>query len=250
MMRSLIPLLACLISFPALAEGKLSMSTGFEYSSGDYGETIDTEIWMVPLALKYQNGPLTLRLSTSWLHVSGPGTVTPDGEPIVGSGTNSTEQGLGDLYATATWTLLDDSEYALGMDVGAKVKFATADEDKYLGTGENDYYVQAEIYKPLGNWYPSLKLGYSWRGDPEGYDYRNVWFFSVGTDYRLSKTYSVGGYYDWRQQVTSSGNEISELMLYFHTRLDDTNKLNVYVLTGFSDASPDWGGGLSFTHSF
>lgn len=249
-MRVPLFLAACLIPLAASAEGKLSVSTGFEYSTGTYGETIDTQIWMVPLALKYQNAPLTLRLSTSWLHVSGPGTVTPDGEPIVGSGQNTTEQGMGDLYATASWNLLDDRKYALGLDIGAKVKLATADEDKYLGTGENDFSLLAEIYKPIANWYPSLKLGYSWKGDPSGIDYRNVWYGSVGTDYRLSKTYSVGGYYDWRQKISSTGSTISELMVYFHTRLNDANKLNVYLLTGFSDASPDWGGGLSFAHSF
>ena len=250
MMRLLFLLASCLVSFSAMGEGKLSMSTGFEYSSGDYGEATDTETWVVPLALKYQNGPLTLRMSTSWLHVSGPGTVTPEGEPIVGSGTNTTEQGMGDLYTTVSWALLDDRDHVLGMDVGAKVKFATADEDKYLGTGETDYALFAEVFKPVGAWYPMFKLGYSWRGDPEAYDYRNVWFGSVGTNYRISKNYSLGAFYDWRQKLTASGNPISEAMVYFNTRLSDHNKLNMYMISGFSDASPDWAAGMSFTHSF
>lgn len=249
-MRLAVLVIACLFSFPALAEGKLSLTTGFEYSSGDYGDPIDTEIWVVPLSLKYQNGPFTARVSTSWLHVSGPGTVTPEGEPIIGSGKNKTEQGMGDVYATLSWNLLDERDYPVGLEAGTKVKFATADADKYLGTGENDYALQAEIFKPVGNWYPSIKLGYNWKGDPQGIDYRNVWYGSVGTDYRLTKKYSVGGYYDWRQKLSASGSAVSEAMLYFHTRIDDSNKLNVYLLTGFSDASPNWGGGLSYTHSF
>lgn len=237
-------------SLSYLADGKLNLFTGFEYSSGDYGEKIDTQIWTVPLTLKYRNGPLTAKLSTSWLHVTGPGTVTPEGDPIPGSGKKTTEQGMGDVYATLAWNLLDERDHVMGMDVGAKVKFGTADEDKYLGTGENDYALQAEVFKPVGAWYPSIKLGYNWKGDPSGIDYRNVWYGSVGTDYRLSKTYSVGGYYDWRQKLTSGGNQIKELMVYFHTHINDSNKLNVYMLTGFTDSSPDWAAGLSLNHRF
>lgn len=249
-MRSTLLLAACLISATASAEGKLTMSTGFEYSSGDYGSAADTEIWMVPLSLKYQSGSMTLRAATSWLHITGPGGVTPEGEPVSGGGASTTEQGMGDVTASVAWNLLDERKYALGLDLGAKIKFGTADEKKSLGTGENDYALYAEVFKPLGAWYPSFKLGYNWKGDPSGIDYRNVWYGSLGTGYRLSKTYSLGAFYDWRQKLTAGGNPVSETMVYFNTRLNDHNKLNVYLISGFSDASPDWGAGMSFTHTF
>jgi hypothetical protein len=193
---------------------------------------------------------LTLRLGTSWLRVTGPGGVTPEGEPIGGAGAHTTEQGMGDITTSLTWNLLDERKYALGLDVGAKVKFGTADEKKSLGTGENDYALQAEIFKPIDAWNPFFKLGYNWKGDPSGIDYHNVWYGSVGTDYRLSKTFSMGAYYDWRQKLTATGDPISETTLYFNTRINDSNKLNFYLIKGFSDASPDWGAGLALSHAF
>lgn len=239
-----------LISVAANADEKLTLSTGVEYSSGDYGATTDTEIWMVPLSLKYQNGRMTMRLATSWLQITGPGGVTPEGEPLPGGGTSNTEQGMGDVTTSLAWNLLSEQKNALGLDVGTKVKFGTADEKKSLGTGENDYALYIEAFKPLGAWYPFFKLGYNWKGDPKGIDYRNVWYGSMGTNYRLSKTYSVGGFYDWRQKVSSTGSTVSEAMVYLNTRLNEHNKLNVYVITGFSDASPDWAAGLSLSHAF
>lgn len=249
-MRLPILLAACLIPLTVCAEGKLSLSTGFEYSSGDYGAATDTEIWMVPLSLKYQNGPMTLRTATSWLHIRGPGGVTPEGEPIGGAGTRTTEEGMGDVTASLAWNLLDERKHMLGLDAGAKVKFGTADEKKSLGTGENDYALYAEVFKPLGAWYPFFKLGHNWKGDPSGIDYRNVWYGSLGADYRLSKRHSTGVFYDWRQKLTATGNPVSEAMVYFNTKFNDHNKLNVYMIGGFSDASPDWGAGMSYTHSF
>lgn len=249
-MRHLVLLFACLLPLSASAEGKLSLNTGFEYSSGDYGAASDTDIWMVPVSLKYQNAPFTLRVSTSWLRITGPGGVTPEGDPIPGGGTNTTEQGMGDVITSLTWNLLDERKAAIGLDVGGKIKFGTADEKKSLGTGENDYSLQAEVFKPIGDWYPTLKLGHTWKGDPAGIDYHNVWFGSAGTSYRLSKTNSIGLFYDWRQKLTPAGNELSEAMVYFNTRLSEHNRLNVYAIAGFSDASPDWGLGLSFGHSF
>jgi predicted porin len=249
-MRLLALLTACFIPLSASAEGKLSLNTGFEYSNGDYGAASETEIWMVPIGLKYQNGPMALRLSTAWLRISGPGGITPDGEPIAGGGVNTTEQGMGDVSTSLTWNLLDESKHPFGLDAAAKVKFGTADEKKYLGTGENDYSLQAEVFKPIGSWFPSIKVGHSWKGDPSGIDYRNVWYGSVGADYRLSKTYSVGAYYDRRQKLTANGQPVSEAMAYLNSRLNEHSRLNLYVIGGFSDASPDWGAGASLSHNF
>lgn len=249
-MRAFIFLAISLLPLYAAAEGKLTLTAGLEYSSGDYGASSDTDIWSLPIGLKYQTGPLALRIGTSWLRISGPGGVTPEGEPIGNEGARTTEQGMGDVVTSLTWNLLDERKYALGMDVGAKVKFGTADEKKYLGTGKNDYSLHVEVYKPVENWFPFFKLGYNLKGDPSGIEYRNVWFGSLGTNYRLSKTYSVGTYYNWRQKLTATGNPISEATVYFNTRIDDSNKLNVYLISGFSDASPDWGLGLSWSHGF
>ncbi len=232
------------------ADGKLTLNAGLDYSSGKYGDTSSTDIWALPISLKYKTDAFSLRVSSSWLRVTGPGTVTPDGEPVGAGGARTTESGPGDITATLTLPLIDDSAHPIGLDVAGKIKFGTADAAKFLGTGKNDYALQASFFKTLAAFTPYLDVGYKWKGDPAGIDYRNVGFGSLGADYRFSKRYSAGAGYDWRQKLTASGSAVSEAMLYFNTRLDDANKLNLYAVSGFSDASPDWGLGFTLSHGF
>lgn len=232
------------------ADGKLSVNLGLDYSSGNYGGATRTETWALPVSLKYRTDVWNIRLSTAWLHVRGAGTVTPDGDPLNSTGSVSTTEGMGDVSASLTYTLLDERSHWTGLDIGGKVKFGTADETRALGTGENDYTMHAELFKPVGNWMPFLRLGYKWKGDPAGIDYRNVWLGSTGTHYRVTPTVSIGGSYDWQQAVSQTGHPVSEAMLYLSYRLTPASKLNLYAVGGFSDASPDWGSGVMLTHRY
>ncbi|MBT9540740.1 hypothetical protein [Thiobacillus sp.] len=233
------------------AEGKFSVNLGLDYSSGNYGSQTITETWAMPLSLKYRTDNWNLRLSTAWLRVEGDGSVTPEGDPLNASGSPSTTtEGMGDISARATYSLLDERSNWAGVELSGKIKFGTASEAKALGTGKNDYSLQAGIFKPIDNWMPFLDVGYKWKGDPNGIEYRNVWLGSVGTDYRITPTLSFGGSYDWQQAVTASSSPISEAMLYLNFHLNADQRLNLYAVGGFSEASPDWGSGLIFTYRY
>lgn len=231
-------------------EGKLSVNLGLDYSSGNYGSQTRTETWALPLSLKYRKDAWSLRVSTAWLRVQGAGNVTPDGDPLNTTGNVSTTEGMGDVSASLTYNLIDERSHWAGLDIGGKIKFGTADASKSLGTGKNDYTLHAELFKSLDNWAPFLRLGYKWKGDPASIEYHNVWLGSVGTNYRMTPTVSFGGSYDWQQAVTATSSPTSEAMLYLNVRLNAANKLNLYAVGGFSDASPDWGSGFIFTHNF
>ena len=59
--------------------GEFSAGAGFDYSSGKYGGTDRTTITNVPMHAKYESGPLTLKISTSWITISGTGVIIPSG---------------------------------------------------------------------------------------------------------------------------------------------------------------------------
>lgn len=250
----LIALLCTLLaaSFPpAQADaGKLTVNLGLDYSSGHYGSQTRTETWALPLSLKYRTDAWSMRFSTAWLRVKGAGNVTPEGDPLNASGSPSTSEGWGDISVSAAYNLVDERTAWAGLDISGKIKFGTASESKFLGTGKNDYTLQAELFKPLGAWTPFLSLGYKWKGDPETIEYRNVWLGSIGTDYRVTPSLSFGGSYDWQQAVTPTNDPISEALLYLNFRLSAASRLNLYAVGGFSNASPDWGSGLTFSHRF
>lgn len=231
------------------ADGMLSLSTGLDYSVGDYGDTQDTETWFLPVNLKYRSGRYTFKLGTSHIWVKGPQNVTPEGDPLPG-GVTRTVQGAGDVTTSMVANVLDENKAWLDLDLTGKIKFGTADVSKALGTGENDYSLQASFYKTLGSWGPYLDLGYRWKGDPAGVNYRNVWYGALGASYRINRIWSAGADYSWRDKQTATSSPMSEATVYANYRISDHNRLNLYGVTGFSDTSPNWGIGMTATHTF
>jgi hypothetical protein len=70
-------------------------STGVSYSRGDYGDTRDTEVISAPIGIKYTKGPLSIRVSAPYVHISGPGSLiqTPEGRDAGSSGGDSSGSG-------------------------------------------------------------------------------------------------------------------------------------------------------------
>ncbi len=236
------------VALPASADG-LSASVGFDYSTGKYGASTTTEIWFVPVIGKYETGPLTLKATIPWVKISDAGNVGPDGEPIVAS-CGSTESGLGDITASAGYALLDGSRGGVLLDVVGKVKFPTADEDRCLGTGKTDYALQVDLAKGFGSVTGFGTLGWRRFGDPSGRNFRDPWYATLGGAFKLAPPTSLGLAYDWREKVSARGDGIREATLFLNQRFGEHWGTQFYLIKGFSDASPDWGGGLLLNHRY
>jgi hypothetical protein len=238
----------------AASDDLTTWSAGAEYSSGDYGAPQKTDIFYVPFAVKHETGRWALKLTVPYVEITGPGNVIGAGGDQIVIGTSNaprrTASGLGDIVGTVFYNILDDRKAALGLDLGAKVKLGTANSDKGLGTGENDYSVQADFFKTLGALTPFASIGYRFYGDPPGVDFRNVFYGSVGAAYRVSRQTTAGVAYDFRDAVFAGGPRVSELTGYVSQKLSQNTKLQVYAIVGFSDASPNFGAGLNLSYSY
>lgn len=230
--------------------GHFSMSLGANYDSGDYGDSIDTNVWSTPIGLKYRIGLWSFGISTSFLRVNGPNSVDADGNFIGGGGAKTTEQGIGDTFLSTTYNLLDNRNYAVGLDVKGSLKIPTANEKKFLGSGKTDFGLSAEAYKTFNSWTPYLNVGYKWKGSPDNIDYNNIWTAGLGFDYAVNRDLILGASYDWQQKVTKFSDNAKEGSVYANYYVNDNNKVNVYLLSGFSDASPNWGTGVTLVHYF
>ncbi len=246
-------LLACVVmlhGMTAVAEDsdtEFSISTGVDFTSGTYGGDVDIEDTYVPLSATIDSGRFTFRLTVPYLSLTAPeGTIyDPDGVPLPGTGELITESGLGDIIGSATiYNVIDSQRLDLVMDLTGKIKFGTADEVKGLGTGENDYSVQADFYKFAEQLTLVGSVGYKFRGDPEGLDFENVFNASLGGIYKFTPEVNGGLFFDYRESAISSTDSIQELSAFVSRRLTDEWRLHIYALTGFTDSSPDWGGGI------
>ena len=216
--------------------------------------TTEIEETYIPIAGKLRVGRWGFRLTVPYLSIRAPsGTVITDssGQPIVGTGAIKTQSGLGDIVAGVTlYDVINERERGVAMDLTGKIKLATADENKGLGTGELDYSAQAELYK----FFDQLTLvgigGYRIRGDPADVNYENVFFGTAGAIYRVTAQTKLGLMVDYRQSALAGGESIRELSGFVSQRLNADWRLQAYALTGFSDSSPDWGVGVLLKNTF
>ena len=249
----IVPLLGCLIMLQSTMSAaqdngpKITLSTGAEFTSGTYGGDVDIEDTYVPLTATVDYGNVAFRLTVPYLSVDAPeGTIFDSGgEPLPGSGAMTTESGLGDVIGSVTFfDVINNQRLGLAMDLTGKVKIATADEDKGLGTGENDYTVQADFYKFVDQFTWLGSVGYKFRGDPTGIDLDNVLMASLGGTYKFTPDVNAGLFFDYREAAISGSDSIQELSGFVSRRLSEDWRIQVYALTGFTNSSPDWGAGL------
>lgn len=234
------PMLA--VSPAGAAETRVSV--GIDYSTGDYGETQDTDIVYIPVTGKYQSDGWFAELTVPYIRITGPGTVLPDvGRVETGPAPRrTTEEGLGDMVFALTREMYTSQQYLI--DLTGKVKLATADEDDGLGTGENDYSVQVDGYTPVERATAFGSLGYRFMGDGPGFELDNVLFGSLGFSYPVNDRVSSGAILDLRERTSPLGDPRRELMVFATNKLDPDWNLQGYVVRGLGDGSPDWALGL------
>lgn len=235
-------------------ETQFGFTTGLDYSTGKYGLTEATRIKYVPFTSQFEYGLWLAKVTVPWLEISGPGAVTGGDNKIVVTDeerARSTESGLGDIVTSLTYTAFQSVSQKLTLDVGAKIKFATASAQKGLGTGSNDYAVQLDAYKTLQSFEKLTLLGtigYKTYGKPtlseRGLD--NTWFGTLGAIYKLNAGNSAGLLVDLREAAWAQNSEIREYTLYYSHRFNPTYNLQTYISTGDTRSSVDLSGGLMF----
>jgi hypothetical protein len=228
----------------AQAEGPIvRLSTGIEYSSGEYGGTGDIEELYAPFTVRFDYSRVGFRLTIPYLSVT-----TPADDVAPGPVSTTTEDGLGDVIASVTlYDLFVSPTGDFVLDVSGKVKFGSADVDKGLGTGENDYTFLLNGYRFYERFALQGSAGYKVRGDPPGVELRDVFLGSIGGAISASDRTRLGMFFDYREASLVGGDAIQELSGFTSFRLNDRWRLEFYAFTGFGDNSPDWGGGMLLT---
>lgn len=247
-----IALLGCLVASSSVVAGqddypRLSLTAGAEYSTGTYGGDADIEDFYVPLKAAVDFRRLSFRLTVPYLSVRAPeGTVItgPGGEPIPGTGDIVTNSGIGDVIASVTvLDVIRNRRLGFAMDLTGKVKFGTADVDKGLGTGENDFTAQADFLKFTDRFTWIGSVGYKFRGQPPGADLDDAFLASAGGIYKATRDARLGMFFDYRESSIGA-DPTQELSLFLSNRLSDDWRLQLFVFKGFTDSGADWGAGL------
>lgn len=250
-MKTLSFVAAALLSQAALADGNVTVKTGYDYSAGTYGTDSRTEISSIPFIANYEADNWAFKVTVPYVHITGTDNV------IAGVGavrrtvtTERTASGMGDITAAATYSLIADPATQFGIDVTGKIKFGTADSEKGLGTGQTDYWLLIDPYKRIGNmtWFGGI--GYGILGSSATFQLNNVVSANAGLSYKLDDRSSAGALFDYRTKATDTGFDQQEITAFYSRKLGGGYKLQAYATKGFSDGSPDWGGGMTVGYNF
>jgi hypothetical protein len=252
-MKNLLTSLALLaISVPAVADDQFSLGTGFDYSSGKYGNATSTDMLYIPVTGKYESDKLTLKLTVPYISVSGPGGVIhglgmmgPSPSPNTPKKTNS---GLGDITTSAGYNVYSGD--SLSFDVVGNIKFGTADVKKGLGTGQNDYSAQLDGYYTLDKTTLFATAGYKVYGSPAGVTLKKVPYGTIGASQKLSSATSAGVMLDMAKSASFTGSDQREATIYISQKITPNTKVQANLLKGFANGSPDFGGGIMITGYF
>lgn len=234
---------------PPSSADSTRLSVGTYLSTGDYGHQSNTDIQSVWVSVRHKTGRWTLKASSSYLHISGLSTVLPNGETGGSVPVRRNRRGIGDLTLSAGNLVYYDKTANTGLTVRGKVKVPTADESKQLGTGEFDYTVEIAPFRKVGDNTLFGTLGHKFYGDTPTTDYRNVWLAKAGILHDFTPEHAAGLLGSFRQKSTATSHPRRELMAFHTYRISKQTKLQSFVMTGFTDASPDIAGGISLMHN-
>ncbi len=249
------------------------VSAGVDYSSGKYGLDTSTTIWDVPLSMGYNGSRWSFGVTVPYLHVSGPGNVIPgiglvrntnpqgrgrgrggNGGVVIGTPAtypSGTASGMGDVTAQATFHAIENKDAGFALDLTGRIKFGTANADEGLGTGQNDYGAAVDLYKTLGPaWMVFGGVAYTQLGSSTYIQLNDVWSANAGLSYAFAQSDSAGLELFYQQRPADTGYARREATLYLSHKISDAWTLRGYVLGGFADGSPDYGGGMSARVSF
>jgi hypothetical protein len=230
------------------------IATGFDFSSGDYGDELDTDIFYIPMTMKFIHFPWTARVTVPYLQITGAGNVVGgvDGGIVVDDvgAQQTTEAGLGDVVASLTYSLDSAMTTATLIDLQAKVKLPTADADQGLGTGESDYSFQIDLARAYGPVMPFATFGYQFMGESDTFALDDRAYLSLGAGYKLGPKMNVGILYDFREAASASADDAQELLSYATWKASQNWVLNSYVSIGLTDGSPNRGVGTQLSYRF
>ena len=243
------------------------------YMSGKYGTATRTNIFYLPFSVTrlFRDGEITLVVPYVSIEgtgavrlVGGVGTRTSNSQGS-GSGassggkskkvtdtpqdTASSASGLGDVILRGRYYLVEETSTMPLIALTARIKMPTADADAGLGTGQFDEGLGVEFSKKLSErWTGFLDGGYTFIGDPEGVEFRNQWWYDIGSGYEVNKNWNLSLYYEEYRAVVTSVNNARDLLFSALFKPTSALRCTGSFLVGLSNGAPNYGltAGLSY----
>lgn len=266
---------AMLFNGVSFAQEGWSVSTGLQYSGGNYYYNNYSKLFSFYGGVRYQSEYFSMNV-TAPIIFSNNNTLSQSGGmmlPIGGnsSGNNSggmvgntgsggmmgsngsnsnsympgssssmnSSIGLGDIFMTGNYQIYSEYENGFTSSVNYQIKFPTASGMTNIGTGKFDYGVSVTLRKGFDSYLAIADLGYLNIGDPDGITYNNPFTYGVG----FGKYFNDGNsslllYYQGYTEIVAGYAAPQQISLGLNHQLSSKLTLTLIAGTGLSKFSP------------
>jgi hypothetical protein len=232
-------------------DGRWVFSTGVDYTQGDYGEAQQTTIITAPFSAGYHGEGWSVTAVAPIVSIDGPGTIVPGGSsggPLGGllggaeaaapvGGVDAT--GLGDVSLLASVVPVK-TQGGLELSLNGRVRFATGDVDRGLGTGESAVALGGGVRQAIG---PRSALFGSVAYE-QTFESGGGVIAGVGAETYVAERVIAGGTLDFSQTTSDLRRDSSQAGAYVGFDVGSSTGLLAYASAGLTETSPDVGAGL------
>lgn len=238
-------------------ENALNVSIGYDFNTGKYGTQDSITYRTIPLEVSIENNQYALGVMVPYEYLTSPAGSLSVKDAVYVSNANAspqlqTQEGIGDAWLSSTYYLLKEKEEDPLFDLKVQLKIPTADSNKGLGTGKTDVSVQIDRTLRGESHYSMAAVGYLVVGKTSEVTLRDAWFgyFDIGIN--PSDRSSIGMQLYLQQSIVEQMADVEQITAYFDfkKRPDSNLTTRIYLLTGLTSGSPDFGMGVSGTFEF
>ncbi|HET7083360.1 MAG TPA: hypothetical protein VFI23_01210 [Rhizomicrobium sp.] len=234
----------------------VTLSSGLDFSSGKYGAGQTTDILMSLTDITLQRGDFRFSGSLPYLDIKGPDSVIAgsNGVPVAirrgVSAIRTKRSGWGDLNLAATWSVPSEDIDDFQVDLTGRVKVATANAEKGLSSGENDFDFSVDVAREIGIWTPFVNFGYRVPGRPSAYSLVSAPSFSVGTTLQIGDQLVGQAAYEFDGTISNTLADSQQLLASLSWLCTDKLTVTTYVTRGVSAGAAQVGTGLLVSWKF
>lgn len=162
------------------------------------------------------------------------------------------EEGIGDINVVAKYLLIQEGDKKPAFAVKAAVKMDNGDYDRGLGSGDKDYSLFVVASKTIGQVTVHGQVGYTWAGDEENSNLRDITLYGIAFDYAVTEPLHILAEINGNRHPdrTSEEDDPRNALAGLTYKVSDNLTLDAGYRWGLSDSVPDWSTtlGVSITY--
>jgi len=149
--------------------------------------------------------------------------------------------GIGDVSIVGKLLLIEEKSKIPGFTLKGIVKTESGDEEKSLGTGDEHYSIVAVMSKTIRDFQFHSMFGYTFIGNDEKENLRNIYLYGIGADYDLTEKISlVSEVVGNKRSDKKADHDPVSGMIGGILKVSDNLAFDAGVRFGFNNSAPDW----------